>query len=46
MNILAYCNGKNSIFDICKFVGLNLNIVLEELKLLRDNQLIVIKQDD
>lgn len=46
MNILAYCNGKNSIFDICKFVGLNLITVLEELKLLRDNQLIIIKQDD
>ena len=40
MNIIAYCNGKNSIFDICKYVGLNLKTVVEELIILLDHKII------
>ena len=40
MNIIAYCNGKNSIFDICQYVGLNLKTVVEELIILLDHKII------
>jgi aminopeptidase-like protein len=34
MNILAFCNGKNSTFDLCKLADLSLDVVVEELRLL------------
>tara|TARA_B100000886_G_scaffold335824_1_gene293561 strand:+ start:65680 stop:67020 length:1341 start_codon:yes stop_codon:yes gene_type:complete len=40
LNILAYCNGKNTIFDICKITNLNLKIVLLDIKRLTKYKII------
>tara|TARA_A100001388_G_C28762040_1_gene498392 strand:+ start:297 stop:1601 length:1305 start_codon:yes stop_codon:yes gene_type:complete len=40
MDFLAYCNGKRSIFEICKIIKYNLKDVLNEAKLLKNNNLI------
>ena len=45
MNIIAYCNGKNSIFDICEITNLNLRTVLSELKILYLECVIVKKNE-
>ncbi len=39
-NIIAYCDGKNTIFDICKITKINLKIVLLEIKILTEYKLI------
>lgn len=45
MDILAFCNGKNSIFDIAKLANLKLETVVHELKLLLNADLIVDSDD-
>ena len=45
MNILTFCNGKNSIFDICEITNLNLRTVLSELKILYLECVIVKKNE-
>ena len=40
MDFLAYCNGKRSIFEISKIIKSNLKDVLNEAKLLKNNNLI------
>ena len=40
MNFLAYCDGKNSIFRICKLINSDLKKVLEEYKLLKEHNII------
>jgi aminopeptidase-like protein len=45
MDILAFCNGKNSIFDIAKLANLELETVVHELKLLLNADLIVDSDD-
>ena len=42
-NILTYCNGKNSIFDICKLTKLNLKEVLDQMKIVYEKNLIIAK---
>ena len=39
-NIISYCDGETSIFDICKIINTNLKYVLEELKLLKNHNII------
>jgi len=41
MNILAYCDGKNTIFDISKILNLEVEEVLNEIKILKKNKLII-----
>ncbi len=41
MDVLAYCNGENSIFDICNLTGLNLRTVVDEINILDFNDLII-----
>jgi aminopeptidase-like protein len=45
MNILAFCNGANTIFDIARLANLELEIVVHELKLLLNADLIVDSDD-
>ena len=40
MDILSYCNGKNSIFEICNLINLKLSTVLNELKILYSKDVI------
>ena len=40
-NVLAYCNGRNTIFDICKLTKLNLKEVLEKLKICYEKNLLI-----
>ena len=40
MDIIAYCDGKTTIFDIAKKLKINLNIVLDELYLLAKENLL------
>ena len=40
MNILAYCDGKNTIFDISKILTIEVEEVLDEIKILKNNNLI------
>ena len=40
LDILAYCNGKNTIFKIASILNTPLNLILEELKLLIRNKII------
>ncbi len=40
MNIIAYCDGKSTIFDIANKVNANLSSVLKEIKILYENDLI------
>ena len=40
MDILAYCNGQTSVFDIALIINVPLAIVLSELKLLESQKLI------
>ena len=40
MDIIAYCDGKTTIFDIAKKLKINLNIVLDELSLLAQENLL------
>jgi len=40
MNILAYCDGHTSIFEICKITNLSLEIVLDEIAILTRHNLI------
>ena len=42
MNIIAYCDGKESIFQIAQRLNINLKLVLEELKILEAHDLISI----
>ena len=41
MNFLAYCDGKCSIFDICRFINCDLKTLLNEYKLLKKNKLVI-----
>ena len=41
MNILAYCNGRNSVFDIASILNISLVEVVEEIKLLLSSNLII-----
>lgn len=41
MDIIAYCDGKTTIFDIAKKLNTNLNIVLDELYLLSKENLLI-----
>ena len=41
MNILAYCNGRNSVFDIDSILNIRLVEVVEEIKLLLSSNLII-----
>ena len=40
MNIIAYCDGKESIFQIAQRLNINVKLVLEELKILEAHDLI------
>ena len=40
MNILAYCDGKYSIFDISEKLNINLDTILEEITLLKKEAII------
>ena len=40
MNVLAYCDGTNSVFDICQRIGANLADVVAELRVLIDHELV------
>ena len=40
MNFLAYCDGKCSIFDICKIINCDLKTLINEYKLLKKNNLL------
>ena len=40
MNIISYCDGMNSIFDIAKILNKNLEVVIEEIKKLNNAKLI------
>ena len=40
MNVLAYCDGTNTVFDICARIGANLSDVVAELRLLYDHGLV------
>lgn len=39
-DILAYCNGKNSIFDVANIIGIELKTVIREISLLKRNNII------
>ena len=41
MDIIAYCNGSNTIFDICKLTGLSLKEVINEIHTLLLNGLLI-----
>ena len=41
MNFLAYCDGKCSIFDICKFINCDLKTLNNEYKLLKEKNLVI-----
>lgn len=41
MDILAYCNGKNSIFEIVNLTGLSLKTVVQEVTLLKSANLLI-----
>ena len=41
MDIIAFCNGKNSIFEICNLTKLPLSEVIDELEILIKAELIV-----
>ena len=41
MNFLAYCDGKCSIFDICKILNCDLKTIIYEYKLLKENNLVI-----
>tara|TARA_B100000886_G_C20426900_1_gene494620 strand:+ start:357 stop:1643 length:1287 start_codon:yes stop_codon:yes gene_type:complete len=41
MNFIAYCDGVNNIFEICKLIECDLKTVLKEYKLLKENNLII-----
>ena len=45
MNIIAYCDGKISIFDIAKKLKTNLSFILDELIILARENLITIKNE-
>ena len=45
MNIIAYCDGKISIFDIAKKLKTNLSFILDELFILARENLITIKNE-
>jgi len=40
MDIIAYCNGRNSIFEIASITKIDLPTVIDEIKLLSENKLI------
>jgi len=40
MNVIAYCDGKTSIFDIANKLSLNLSTILDELRILESNGLV------
>lgn len=40
MNVIAYCDGTNSVFDICGRIGANLADVVAELRVLHEHGLI------
>ena len=40
MNILSYCDGKYSVFDIAKKCNVNLKLVNDELKILLSHKLV------
>lgn len=40
MDILAYCNGKNTIFDICQLTNITLDLVIKELEIMIDNKIV------
>ncbi|MCL1630055.1 DUF4910 domain-containing protein [Roseibaca sp. V10] len=40
MNVIAYCDGTNSVFDICARIGANLSDVVAELRVLHAHGLI------
>ncbi len=40
-NILTYCNGKNTIFDICELTDLNLKEVLDQMKIIYEKNLLI-----
>ncbi len=44
MNIIAYCDGKLSIFDIAKLLKTNLSLILDELLILARENLITINR--
>ena len=41
MNFLTYCDGTCNIFDICKIINCDLKTVIDEYKLLKQNNLVV-----
>ena len=41
MNFLAYCDGNSSIFDICKIINCDLKTLINEYKLLKENNLLI-----
>ena len=41
MNIIAYCNGLNNVFEISKFTKLPLKIILAELSILIKEKLVI-----
>ncbi len=45
MNLLAYSDGKSSIFEISKKLNLPINIILNEYKVLKENKLIKSEHD-
>lgn len=40
MNVIAYSDSKNSIFKIAKIIGANLSLVLDEILILKENNLV------
>ncbi len=44
MDIISYCDGKMSIFDIAKLLKINLSLVLDELLILARENLIIINR--
>ncbi len=40
MNLIAYSDGNNNIFDICKIINSNLNSVVKEYQLLKENDVL------
>lgn len=44
MDLLAYADGKRSLFQICKLIGKNLRQVLDECRLLKEHDLLELKR--
>ena len=40
MNVITYSDGKTNIFEIAKILNMPLKIIIEEIKILKKNQII------